>query len=266
MSALEKLYTAQDRWRDLLDVYEMMLNVKTEPAQQLVIYGRIALIQEEELGDRTSTIDTFRKMLMVDAANAPAVRALERLYRDGEPVARPGGRLSPAPRGAPGRPRAHPGLHAAWPRSTVDRCRIRTRAIDNLTPILAIDARNLRDAHRPGRTLRAGRGLAELHRRPEPRGAPAHRASAGARPAVSGRAGLRGEGRRPGSGRALVQERPRARPGVPAGAPGPQGRAPAARRVARGGAHAEDDRGGDQELPRQGQAACSRSGRSTSAT
>ena len=84
MSALEKLYTAQDRWNDLLDVFEMMLNVRTEPAQQLAILGRIALIQEEELGDKASTIDTCRKMLTADATHAPAMRALERLYRERE--------------------------------------------------------------------------------------------------------------------------------------------------------------------------------------
>jgi tetratricopeptide (TPR) repeat protein len=142
MTALEKLYTSQDRWRDLLDVFEMMLNVKTEPGQQLAIYGRIALIQEEELGDRSSTIDTYRKMLMVDAANVPAVRSLERLYRD----AGLWHDLADVYR-----------LHLEA--LTEDRARVATHtllaalyqgplsdpyaAIDTLTPILEIDSRHL---------------------------------------------------------------------------------------------------------------------------
>lgn len=84
MQSLEKLFTAQDRWHELLDVYEMMLLVRTEPEDQLRIYARIAMIQEEELGDPVQTIETYRKMVLVDPANIAAVRALERLYKDQE--------------------------------------------------------------------------------------------------------------------------------------------------------------------------------------
>ena len=84
MIALEKLFTARVRWTELLDVYEMMLNVRTEPTQQLTIYGRIAHIQETELNDASATIETYRKMLSVDASNPQPVRALERLYTSHE--------------------------------------------------------------------------------------------------------------------------------------------------------------------------------------
>ena len=84
MQALEKLYTAQDRWTDLLDIYQMMLNVRTTPEDQLQIYSRMAIIREEELGDLPGTIDMYRKMLLVEPANSTAARALDRLYRDTE--------------------------------------------------------------------------------------------------------------------------------------------------------------------------------------
>jgi tetratricopeptide (TPR) repeat protein len=84
MQALEKLYTQQDRWHDLLDVYEMMLVVRTEPASQARIYTRIAMIQEEELSDVHATIDTYEKMAVVDARDPVSVRALDRLYRETE--------------------------------------------------------------------------------------------------------------------------------------------------------------------------------------
>lgn len=84
MQALEKLYTQQERWHDLLDVYEMMLKVRTEPAAQLRVYTRIAMIQEENLSDRYATIDTYRRMVEVDPSDPNAVRALDRLYRETE--------------------------------------------------------------------------------------------------------------------------------------------------------------------------------------
>ena len=84
MEALKKLYTLQDRWHDLLDVYEMMLAVKIEPAEQAQVYGRIAMIQEEELNDPHATIDTYRKMQLVQPTDTTSLRALDRLYRGQE--------------------------------------------------------------------------------------------------------------------------------------------------------------------------------------
>ncbi len=84
MDALKKLYTLQDRWHDLLDVYEMMLTVKPAAEDQAKVYGRIAMIQEEELSDVHATMDTYRKMLLVQPTDTAAVRALDRLYRDQE--------------------------------------------------------------------------------------------------------------------------------------------------------------------------------------
>ncbi|MBU1433306.1 tetratricopeptide repeat protein [Myxococcota bacterium] len=84
MKALEKLFKIQERWHELLDVYEMMLALKTDPLEQLNVYRQIALIQEEEMSDTLATIDTYRKMLLVDATDGDSVRALDRLYRAGE--------------------------------------------------------------------------------------------------------------------------------------------------------------------------------------
>ncbi|MFN3201894.1 MAG: tetratricopeptide repeat protein [Bradymonadia bacterium] len=81
MQALEKLYTVHDQWPELLDIYEMMLTVRSEAEHQLNIFGRMATIQEDSLNDPYGAIDIYRKMLMVDPAHAPALRALDRLYR-----------------------------------------------------------------------------------------------------------------------------------------------------------------------------------------
>ena len=84
MQALEKLYTQQDRWHELLDVYEMMLKVRTDAESQLRILNRIAMLQEEQLADRYATIDTYRRMVEVDPRDPVAVRSLDRLYREAE--------------------------------------------------------------------------------------------------------------------------------------------------------------------------------------
>ncbi|MCA9543155.1 MAG: tetratricopeptide repeat protein [Myxococcales bacterium] len=84
MKALEKLYTQQDRWHELLDIYEMMLQVTTDDAAKLGIYSRIAMIQEQELSDVHATIDTYEKMAVVNPADGASMRALDRLYRDTE--------------------------------------------------------------------------------------------------------------------------------------------------------------------------------------
>ena len=82
MQALEKLYTLQDRWHDLLDIYDMLLRVKTATADQLRVYGRIAHIQEKELRDLHATLDTYDKMARVAPEDAAAMAALDRLYRE----------------------------------------------------------------------------------------------------------------------------------------------------------------------------------------
>jgi len=137
--ALEKIFTAGERWLDLNDVYEMMLGVRTEPAQQFNIYDRIARIQEENLNDPSGTIETYRKMLLVDPTSAHPVRALERLYASQErwhdlaEVYRAHIEASPDPR-------VRIETSGALARLYRERLGDVHAAIETLTPVLGLDA------------------------------------------------------------------------------------------------------------------------------
>lgn len=84
LDALERLYRAQDRWTDLLDIYHLMLQVRTEPAEQLRIYRSIAELQEAEVRDRYATVEAYRQMMAIDPRDPHAVQSLDRLYRETE--------------------------------------------------------------------------------------------------------------------------------------------------------------------------------------
>ncbi len=141
MDALKKLYTLQDRWHDLLDVYEMMLLVKTEPTEQAQIYQRIAMIQEEELSDVHGTIDTYRKMQMVTPEDPAPVRALDRLFRDQE---RWDDLADCYQQYLDAQPDEHRKIEARVAQAEVYRGPIGDayRAIESLTPILEVDGNN----------------------------------------------------------------------------------------------------------------------------
>ncbi len=81
LQALEGLYKSKARWFDLLGVYEMMLAAQHDPAVQLQIYGRQAVVQEEKLQDLQSAIDLYRRMVDLVPSDPTAVKALDRIYR-----------------------------------------------------------------------------------------------------------------------------------------------------------------------------------------
>lgn len=84
MRALERLYGQLDKWTELLDVYELMLQVAESDADRLRIYRQIAEIQEAQVQDRYATIDAYRAMMEIAPGDPHAVQALDRLYRESE--------------------------------------------------------------------------------------------------------------------------------------------------------------------------------------
>lgn len=84
MRALERLYAQLDQWTELLDVYELMLQVAEDDADRLRIYRQIAEIQESQVQDRYATVDAYRAMMEIAPGDPHAVQALDRLYRETE--------------------------------------------------------------------------------------------------------------------------------------------------------------------------------------
>ncbi len=80
--ALERLYTARDKWQDLLELYRIWLDAVDDPAQRIELLTKMAAIHEEEFGDAMGAIRAYEAILGLDPENMTAIRNLERLNRE----------------------------------------------------------------------------------------------------------------------------------------------------------------------------------------
>uniref|UniRef100_UPI001F59D202 tetratricopeptide repeat protein n=1 Tax=Anaeromyxobacter oryzisoli TaxID=2925408 RepID=UPI001F59D202 len=82
LAGLERLYTKLDRFAELNRVYERQIALAEDPREQVRILAKSAAIHEEKLHDPRSAIERDEQILRLDGANAPAIKDLERLYRE----------------------------------------------------------------------------------------------------------------------------------------------------------------------------------------
>ncbi len=82
LEALEKLYTKNEKWPELLEVYRKKVELSGEPSERETIYFRMAFIWEEMLQNIEEAIGTYKEVLSQDSANGKALKALDRLYLD----------------------------------------------------------------------------------------------------------------------------------------------------------------------------------------
>jgi len=82
LAGLERLYTKLDRFAELNRVYERQVQLSTDPAEQVRILARSAGIFEEKMHDPARATGQNEAILRIDGGNVPAIKALERLYRD----------------------------------------------------------------------------------------------------------------------------------------------------------------------------------------
>ena len=87
VEALERLYTRNERWPELLQVYRKKVELTPEPAAREQIYFRMAYLWEEMLGNVDEAIATYKEVLGADSANVKALKALDRLYLGRQAVA-----------------------------------------------------------------------------------------------------------------------------------------------------------------------------------
>ena len=80
MEALERLYIEAGAWREVLDVYERQLAVALDPQEQVLAYGKVAALQEDQFQDREAAVDAYVRVLSVQPDNLDAIGNLERLY------------------------------------------------------------------------------------------------------------------------------------------------------------------------------------------
>lgn len=82
LAGLERLYTKLDRFAELNRVYERQVQLSTDPAEQTRILARSAGIFEEKMHDGARATGQNESILRIDGGNVPAIKALERLYRE----------------------------------------------------------------------------------------------------------------------------------------------------------------------------------------
>jgi tetratricopeptide (TPR) repeat protein len=82
LAGLERLYTKLDRFAELNRVYERQIALAEDPREKTRILAKSAGIHDEKLHDPRSAIEKNEAILSLDGGNLPALKALERLYRD----------------------------------------------------------------------------------------------------------------------------------------------------------------------------------------
>jgi tetratricopeptide (TPR) repeat protein len=84
LDALERIFTAGEQFAELLDVFRRKADIATEPQARLEMLFRIAAIHEEVLQNPEDAVSTYNEILGQDPDNLMALRALDRLYLQGE--------------------------------------------------------------------------------------------------------------------------------------------------------------------------------------
>jgi tetratricopeptide (TPR) repeat protein len=80
LSALARLYTAEERWPELADVLQRELDHGVlEQAVELELKHRLGQVLERHLGDKSRALECYREVIAVDPENEPATAALEGL-------------------------------------------------------------------------------------------------------------------------------------------------------------------------------------------
>ncbi len=82
LAGLERLYTKLDRFAELNRVYERQVQLSTDPAEQVRVLARSAGIFEEKMHDPARATQQNEAILRIEGGNIPAIKALERLYRE----------------------------------------------------------------------------------------------------------------------------------------------------------------------------------------
>ncbi|HIN86846.1 MAG TPA: tetratricopeptide repeat protein, partial [Myxococcales bacterium] len=81
LNALQKIYSAQERYNDLITICERKAALPIEVSERIDLYREIAATAEET-EDSDKAESSWRAVLKLDAADVEALLALERIYRD----------------------------------------------------------------------------------------------------------------------------------------------------------------------------------------
>jgi tetratricopeptide (TPR) repeat protein len=78
--ALARCYRRLKQWLDLITTYERHIAEAASSATKVELFGHIASIYADEVGDGDRAIDAYRNIVDLDDTNVPALEALSKLY------------------------------------------------------------------------------------------------------------------------------------------------------------------------------------------
>lgn len=79
--ALERCYRRLKQWLDLVNTYERHISEATqEPEEKVKLYGQIALVYAEEIGETEQAITAYQNITDIEDTNVEAHDALAKLY------------------------------------------------------------------------------------------------------------------------------------------------------------------------------------------
>ncbi|HEU0033618.1 MAG TPA: tetratricopeptide repeat protein [Kofleriaceae bacterium] len=80
LAALEAIFTRDEKYAELLDVYRRRTDIAQDPDERLDFLFRIASLHEEMLGNQDEAITTYTEILGQAPDDLKSLRALDRLY------------------------------------------------------------------------------------------------------------------------------------------------------------------------------------------
>ncbi len=78
--AIERCYRRLKQWLDLINAYERHISEAADYAAKIELYGQIAQVFSDEVGDIDRAIDAYQNIVDLDEANIPALEALSKLF------------------------------------------------------------------------------------------------------------------------------------------------------------------------------------------
>ena len=80
LTALDNLYRRTERWNDLIGVFRKRIDLASEPREREELYGQMAAVYEEKLGQPEQAIAAYREVLASDDTSLVALAALDALF------------------------------------------------------------------------------------------------------------------------------------------------------------------------------------------
>src|SRR5215471_18176400 len=85
LRALDRLYMTRGEFRELADNLQRQLNlVADDPAETVLLLGRLGALREQHLGQLGGAVDTYSKILQIEPEHRDTIAALERILPNAE--------------------------------------------------------------------------------------------------------------------------------------------------------------------------------------